>query len=81
MNNNTLSLHYIDKNWQKRGYAKHIHLIIDYDKKVYRKVENYMLPDFTAYNHIEVKRKSDIEEYIQYLDFMGFKETDEEIVR
>ncbi len=81
MVNNTLSLHYLDKNWQKRGYANHIHLIVDYDNKVYRKLINFNIPNFGRDNIIEIKHKSDIDDYIDHLKAFGFKETDEEIVR
>lgn len=81
MINNTLSLHYLDKNWQKRGYANHIHLIIDFDAKVYRKLVNFGLPNFDRQNIIEVVRKSDIDDYVEHLKAFGFTETKEEIVR
>ena len=79
--NNTFSLHWIDRNWKSRGYAKHRHLIIDTDAKVFRALENYAVPDLERMNAIEVKRKSDIDHYIKHLQAIGFKETEEEIIR
>lgn len=72
--NSTLSLHWMDKNWKCRGYAKHKHLIIDMDAKVYRLLENYGVPDFNRANIIEVVRKSDIYDYAKHLQSIGFKE-------
>ena len=79
--NRTLSLHWMDKNWKSRGYAKHRHLIIDMDAKVYRQLENYGEPDFNRPNIIEVVRKSDIDDYVKHLQATGFRETEEEIIR
>lgn len=79
--NNTFSLHWIDKNWKNRGYAKHRHLIVDTDARVYRQLENYGEPDFNKLNIIEVVRRSDIEDYIKHLQGVGFSETEEEIIR
>lgn len=77
---NTLSLHYIDKHWKHRGYANNVHLIVDFDHHVYRYLVNYGMPSFGA-NRIEVKRKSDIDDYVKYLKAYDFKETQEEIIR
>lgn len=79
---NTLSLHYIDKNWKRsgRGYANNVHLIIDFDNHRYRYIVNYSMPSFGA-NRIEVKRKSDIDDYVKYLKAYDFVETNEEILR
>lgn len=82
--NNTLSLHWIDKNWERsgRGYAKNLHLIIDFDGKRYRFLENYCMPDFEEPNRLEVIRKSDLIAYARdFLEPNGFVETKEEILR
>lgn len=71
-----LHLFWIDKNWAERGYADNYNAIIDMEKKVYKVYTN----PFYAYNRvedIEVKRKSDITSYVNYLQENGFKEVEE----
>ena len=64
----------MDKNWKGRGYANHIHLTVNFTNKTYKKAINYTVPLF-GHNSIEVKRKSEISEYIEYLERIhGFKE-------
>ena len=41
---------------------------------------NFKIPSFNC-NRIEVMRKADIDDYINYLDTMGFEKTDDEILR
>lgn len=68
-----LHLFWIDKNWAKRGYANNYNLIVDIKKKIYKVYTN----SYYAYNRdedIEVKRKSDITDYIEYLKKNGFEE-------
>ena len=68
-----LHLYWLDKNWQSRGYANNFNLIIDMDKKTYKVYTN----PYTAYykpEDIEVKKKSDITDYIEYLKKNNFKE-------
>ena len=79
---NTISLHYMDKDWMRsgRGYANNVHLIVDFENHRYRYLVNYSVPQFGA-NRIEVKRKSDIEDYVKYLKAYDFIETDELIRR
>ena len=77
---NTLSLHWLDKDWKRRGYAKNVHLIIDFDNHTYRYLVNFNIPSFGA-NRIEVKRQSDIDDYVKYLKAYDFKEVDEMIER
>ena len=71
-----LHLFWIDKRWQERGYANNYNLIVDIEKKIYKVYVN----SFYAYNRaedIEVKKKSDITDYIEYLKENGFEEVDQ----
>jgi len=68
-----LHLFWIDKNWHERGYAKNYNLIVYIEDKTYKVYTN----PFYAYHKpedIEVKKKSDITDYIEYLRENGFKE-------
>ena len=68
-----LHLFWLDKNWQERGYANNYNLIVDMENKMYKVYTN----PFYAYNRpedIEVKKKSDITDYVEYLKINGFKE-------
>ena len=68
-----IHLCWVDKNWKSRGYANNYHLIVDMEQKKYRTYTN----TYSNCNHpddIEVKRKSDIVDYIKYLKANGFKE-------
>ena len=58
--------------WESRGYAKNRHLWIDFTEKSYILQTNYMCGDYSYPEHIEVKRKTDIDAYCEYLDKMGF---------
>lgn len=71
-----LHLFWIDKRWQERGYANNYNLIVDIGKKIYKVYIN----SFYVYNKqedIEVKKKSDITDYIEYLKENGFKEVEQ----
>lgn len=71
-----LHLFWIDKNWQERGYANNYNLIVDMENKTYKVYIN----SFYAYHRaedIEVKKKSDITEYVEYLKENGFIEVTE----
>lgn len=72
-----LHLYYLDRKWTKRGDCAHnYNLVVDLDNKTYKR---YVSP-FYGYersNDIEVKRKSDIIDYIEYLKGNGFVDTDE----
>lgn len=69
-----LHLFWLDKNWKKRGdCANNYNLIVDMENKTYKVYTNA----FYGYYHpedIEVKKKSDIEYYIEYLKRNGFTE-------
>ena len=69
-----LHLFWLDKNWKKRGdCANNCNLIVDMENKTYKVYTNafygYYYPE-----DIEVKKKSDIEDYIEYLKRNGFTE-------
>ena len=69
-----LHLFWLDKNWNKRGdCANNYNLVVDMENKTYKVYTNA----FYGYYHpddIEVKKKSDIEDYIEYLNKNGFTE-------
>lgn len=69
-----LHLFWLDKNWKKRGdCVNNYNLIVDMENKSYKVYTNA----FYGYYHpedIEVKKKSDIEDYIEYLKRNGFTE-------
>ena len=66
-------LFWLDKNWKKCGdCANNYNLIVDMENKTYKVYTNA----FYGYYHpedIEVKKKSDIEDYIEYLKKNGFR--------
>lgn len=62
-----------DKNWIRRGYANHIWLNINPESKTYRKVVT-MYENIGCNNAVEIKRKSDINDMIAYLNANGYKE-------
>lgn len=70
-----IHLFWIDKNWNKNGVANNYNLIIDMENKTYKTFVN---PFYGYYKteDIEVKRKSDIIDYVTYLKENGFKETE-----
>ena len=66
-----LHLFWIDKRWQERGYAKNYNLLVDMDNKTYKIYENPFY-DYHKPEDIEVKRKSDIDDYVKYLNDNGY---------
>lgn len=66
-------LYYADKNWQERGYANNVWLNIYPDTKKYSKVVT-MCCDIGRENITEVKRKSDINDMVNYLKANGYTE-------
>lgn len=69
-------LFWIDNKWkQNGGCAENYNLIVDMKNKTYK---FYINPYYGYYRKedIEVKRKSDITEYVEYLKDNGFKEVD-----
>lgn len=71
-----LHLFYLDKGWKKRGdCAKNYNLIVNMENKTYKVYTNAF---YVYYNpeDIEVKKKSDVEDYIEYLKENGFTESE-----
>lgn len=72
-----LHLYYLDRKWTKRRDCAHnYNLVVDLDNKTYK---IYVSPfyGYECSSDIEVKRKSDILNYIEYLKENGFVDTDE----
>lgn len=71
-----LHLFWTDNKWKQNGdCANNYNLIIDMENKTYKVFVN----PFYGYHRtedIEVKRKSDITGYVDYLKKNGFKEVD-----
>ena len=72
MRNKTLVLWWYDINWKKKGEAKHLVCAIDYAESLFRVKETCVIPQ--GLNCIEVKRKSDLTDYIATLKKIGFLE-------
>lgn len=71
-----IHLFWIDNNYKKTGRtANNYNLIVDMRNKTY---EQFVNPFYGYYKpeDIEVKRKSDIVDYIKYLKENGFKEVE-----
>ena len=71
-----LHLFWRDMNWQTKSCADNYNLVVYMEDKTYKVFIN----PFYAYHRpedIEVKRKSDIKEYIEYLKQNGFTEIGE----
>lgn len=64
-----------DQNWENRGYANHIWLHIYPDEREYQNVVTPYCDISGGMNIVEVKRKSDIEDMIKYLEGWDYKET------
>lgn len=67
----TLHLYYIDKNWKTKSCASNFNLVVYLDDKAYKTFVN----PFYGYDKpedIEVKKKSDLLDYIKYLEKNGF---------
>lgn len=67
-----LHLFWIDKNWKERGYSNNFNLIVDMENRTYKTFINPFY-DYIHREDIEVKKKSDITDYIDYLKENGFK--------
>ena len=66
-----LHLFWIDKNWKYKTCADNYNLIVDMENKTYKIFINpYM--GYYGPDDIEVKRKSDIVDYIEYLKANNF---------
>lgn len=70
-----LHLFWIDSKWKKKGCADNYNLIVEMERKVYKVYVN----PFLAYHRsedIEVKRRSDIVGYVEYLKQNEFTEVE-----
>lgn len=70
-----IHLFWNDKNWKRNGVANNYNLIVDMGNKTYK----VFIDPYYAYNRaedIEVKKKSDIMDYVEYLKLNGFKEVE-----
>lgn len=71
-----LHLFYLDKDWKKRGdCAKNYNLIVNMENKTYKVYTNAFYGYYNPVD-IEVKKKSDVEDYIEYLKENGFTESE-----
>lgn len=71
-----IHLFWIDNNYKKTGRtANNYNLIVDMRNKTYKQFVN---PFYGYYNpeDIEVKKKSDVVDYVEYLKLNGFKEVE-----
>lgn len=67
-----IHLYWVDKNWNKRGGEAHNeHLYVDYAKKIFQRCVNNYVSDNSAKN-VEVTRRSDLRDYMKYLESQGF---------
>lgn len=71
-----LHLYWLDNNWKnRRDCAKHYNLIVNMEEKTYKVFVNC----FYGYRHpedVEVKCKSDILDYVEYLKRNEFTEVE-----
>ena len=74
MSNYTV-LVWLDKNWYRKGLcaAENLWLDINHDKRTFRKTIS-CYSDIAQSYIIEVKRKSDIKDYIEHLKSEGYVE-------
>ena len=71
-----LHLFWIDKKWKVKGCADNYNLIVNMGNKTYKVYVNAFYGYYRA-EDIEVKKKSDITDYIEYLKENGFKEVEQ----
>lgn len=68
-----LHLFYLDKEWKEKGAAENYNLSINMENRTY-KIYTDAFCGYYELEDIEVKKKSDIDEYVKYLKKNGFKE-------
>ena len=71
-----LHLFWLDKNWKEKGCADNYNLVVDMENKTYK----VYVDAFCGYRNqedIEVKKKSDITDYIEYLKENEFNEVEQ----
>ena len=72
MNNKVLVLWWEDVNWKKKGAAENLVCTIDFENSILKKSITCNIPN--GRNCLEVKRKSDLTDYIESLIRLGFVE-------
>ena len=68
-----LHLFWLDKKWKEKGCADNYNLVVDMENRTYK----FYINSYYGYykeEDIEVKRKSDILDYMEYLKKNGCKE-------
>lgn len=70
---NQLHLYWIDKTWRARGYAKNLHLKINFEDKTYCTYTNSLFV-FEEKEDIQAHNKKDILDYVEYLKTLGFND-------
>ena len=60
-----------EEKWRSRGYANNLHLTVDYDQKEYEFVTEMVFPR-NSDNEIIVNNKSNLKNYVGYLQKNGF---------
>lgn len=71
-----LHLFWIDSRWKAEGRtANNYNLLVDMENKTYKIFVNPYLAYHRAID-IEVKRKSDITDYVEYLKIIGYTEVE-----
>lgn len=73
VNDMKLHLFWLDKNWKKKDCADNYNLIADMKNRTYKIYINSFYGYYRT-EDIEVKKKSDIIDYIEYLKENGFEE-------
>ena len=71
----SIDLYYKNKNWEQRGEGKNIHLLIYYNLKKFRYIENTRGEGMLS-NSVQVLRKGDLAEYVKDLEAEGFSRID-----
>lgn len=61
-----IHLYRLDKNWKKKGVAENLNLIVNYEFKTYKMYINSFY-GYDGKDSIEVKKKSDIFDYMETL--------------
>ena len=71
MNAKKICLWWFDTNWVKKGAAEHVVVFVDFEKTAFTSYTTYIVP--SGVNAIEVKRKTDLTDYVKLLENAGFK--------
>lgn len=72
-----IKLYWLDTRYRARGYANNLILNINTVEKSYALITTYAIPNINERKNIEVKRKSDILDYVSQLKADGYKENKE----